>query len=52
MERIAFIGSYDKTDMIIYVARIIENGKTPNIGFYMIIAGGFGNIIDRIFINQ
>ena len=35
--------------LIIYVARIIENGKTPNIGFYMIIAGGFGNIIDRIF---
>lgn len=35
--------------LIIYLARIVKEGKTPNIGFYMVIAGGIGNIIDRMF---
>ncbi|MBR4110110.1 MAG: signal peptidase II [Clostridia bacterium] len=35
--------------LIIYLARLIKDGKTPSIGFYMVIAGGVGNIIDRIF---
>ena len=35
--------------LIIYLVRLIKDGKTPSIGFYMVIAGGVGNIIDRIF---
>lgn len=34
--------------LIIYIKRIIKVGETPSIGFYMVIAGGMGNIIDRI----
>lgn len=33
----------------IYLARLLKDGQTPSIGFYMVIAGGIGNIIDRIF---
>ncbi|MBO5179750.1 MAG: signal peptidase II [Clostridia bacterium] len=35
--------------LIIYLAKLIKDKKTPSIGFYMVIAGGIGNIIDRIF---
>lgn len=35
--------------LIIYLVRIIKEGKTPSVGFYMVIAGGIGNVIDRIF---
>lgn len=35
--------------LIIYLVRITKEGKTPSIGFYMVIAGGIGNIIDRVF---
>lgn len=34
--------------LIIYIKRIIKVGETPSIGFYMVTAGGMGNIIDRI----
>lgn len=34
--------------LIIYLAKLIKDGKAPNIGFYMVIAGGISNIIDRI----
>lgn len=35
--------------LIIYIKKLIKDGETPSIGFYMVIAGGIGNIIDRIF---
>lgn len=35
--------------LIIYLAKLLRSGQTPSIGFYMVIAGGIGNIIDRIF---
>lgn len=35
--------------LAIYLARLLKDGQTPSIGFYMVIAGGIGNIIDRIF---
>lgn len=35
--------------LIIYLTRLIKDGKTPSVGFYLVIAGGLSNIIDRIF---
>lgn len=35
--------------LILYIAKLIKDGKTPNIGFYMVVAGGISNVIDRFF---
>lgn len=34
--------------LIVYLRKIIKDGRTPGLGIYMIIAGGIGNIIDRM----
>lgn len=34
--------------LIAYLRKLIKDGKTPNLGIYMVIAGGVGNIIDRL----
>lgn len=34
--------------LVFYLRKLIKDGKTPSLGIYMVIAGGIGNIIDRI----